>query len=91
MIHWLVEHDRRYDQDFVERWCHGFDALAERAAQYPAERAAELTGVPREDIERAAELYADGPSCFVSGHGIDAFSAGVQTFRAFHCPGGHKR
>ena len=84
MIHWLVQHDR-YDRDFVERWCHGFDALAERAAQYPAERAAELTGVPRADIERAAELYADGPSCFVSGHGIDAFSAGVQTFRAFHC------
>ena len=84
MIHWLVQHDR-YDRDFVERWCHGFDALAERAAQYPAERAAQLTGVPRADIERAAELYADGPSCFVSGHGIDAFSAGVQTFRAFHC------
>ena len=41
--------------------------------------------MPRADIERAAELYADGPSCFVSGHGIDAFSAGVQTFRAFHC------
>src|SRR6185436_823940 len=28
---------------------------------------------------------ADGPSVFVSGHGIDAFSRGVQTFRAFHC------
>ena len=27
----------------------------------------------------------NGPSTFVSGHGIDAFSAGVQTFRAFHC------
>ena len=30
-------------------------------------------------------MYADGPSTFVSGHGIDAFSAGVQTFRAYHC------
>jgi len=29
-------------------------------------------------------MYADGPSTFVSGHGIDAFSAGVQTFRAYH-------
>ena len=29
-------------------------------------------------------MYGDGPSTFVSGHGIDAFSAGVQTFRAFH-------
>jgi formate dehydrogenase (coenzyme F420) alpha subunit len=44
-----------------------------------------LTGVPAKDIVEATRLYADGPSTFVSGHGIDAFSAGVQTFRAFHC------
>jgi len=73
-----------YDRDFVARWCHGFDALKERAAQYPPARAAALTGVPAEQIVAAAQLYAQGPACFVSGHGIDAFSAGVQTFRAFH-------
>ncbi len=83
MVHWLILHDR-YDRGFVARWCHGFDALAQRAARYPPSRAAELADVPQAEIERAAELYADGPSCFVSGHGIDAFSAGVQTFRAFH-------
>ena len=38
-----------------------------------------------DDIVAAARLYSDGPSCFVSGHGIDAFANGVQTFRAFHC------
>src|SRR3546814_13185256 len=37
-----------------------------------------------DDIVQAARLYAAGPATFVSGHGIDAFSAGVQTFRAFH-------
>ena len=73
-----------YDRDFVARWCHGFEALQERAAQYSPARAAELTGVPAEQIVAAARLYAQGPACFVSGHGIDAFSAGVQTFRAFH-------
>jgi anaerobic selenocysteine-containing dehydrogenase len=46
-------------------------------------------------------MYADGPSTFVSGHGIDAASVGVQTFRAYHCllaisgnvdrPGGNMR
>ena len=40
--------------------------------------------MPAETIVAAARMYAQGPSCFVSGHGIDAFSAGVQTFRAFH-------
>jgi thiosulfate reductase/polysulfide reductase chain A len=74
----------RYDRDFVERWCHGFEALAQRAAQYPPAVAAELSGVPAEQIIAAARLYARGPSTFVSGHGIDAFSAGVQTFRAYH-------
>ncbi|HJZ43121.1 MAG TPA: molybdopterin-dependent oxidoreductase, partial [Hyphomicrobiaceae bacterium] len=63
--------------------------------------AAGICGVPAEQIVAAARLYADGPSTFVSGHGIDAFSAGVQTFRAYHCllaisgnvdrPGGNMR
>lgn len=77
--------DGLYDREFVERWCHGFDELAQRVAAYRPEVAAELTDVPADDIMAAARLYADGPSTFVSGHGIDAFSAGVQTFRAFHC------
>jgi thiosulfate reductase/polysulfide reductase chain A len=75
----------RYDAGFVDQWCHGFDPLAERAAEFPPERVAALTGVPAEQIVAAARCYADSPSSFVSGHGIDAASNGVQTFRAFHC------
>jgi anaerobic selenocysteine-containing dehydrogenase len=84
MVHVLIA-ERLYDAAFVERWCHGFDALAERAAKYPPAAAAEICGVAAEDIAAAARMYADGPATFVSGHGIDAFSAGVQTFRAYHC------
>ena len=84
MMHVLVR-DGLHDRPFVERWCHGFDALAARVAEWPPARAAAVAGVPAEEIERAARLYADGPSCFVSGHGIDAVANGVQTFRAFHC------
>jgi anaerobic selenocysteine-containing dehydrogenase len=90
-----------YDRAFVERWCHGFDELKERVAAYTPALAEQLTGVPADAIAAAALLYADGPSSFVSGHGIDAFSAGVQTYRAFHClvaisgnvdrPGGNRR
>ena len=39
---------------------------------------ATLTGI-------ATRYYAESPASFVSGHGIDAASNGVQTFRAFHC------
>jgi thiosulfate reductase/polysulfide reductase chain A len=84
MIQVLIA-ERRYDAAFVEKWCHGFDALAERAARFPPERVAALTGVPAQQLVQAARLYSEGPSSFVSGHGIDAASNGVQTFRAFHC------
>jgi len=83
MVNWMITNDR-YDHDIVEYYCHGFEALSERAEKYTAEYASEISGVPTEDIITAAEWYSDGPSCFVSGHGIDAFSAGVQTYRAFH-------
>lgn len=75
----------QHDETFVRDWCFGFDALAARVAPYTAARAAALTGVPVADIEAAAATYAAGPSTFVSGHGIDAASNGVQTFRAYHC------
>jgi anaerobic selenocysteine-containing dehydrogenase len=100
MTHVLIG-EGLYDRDFVERWCHGFDALAERARAFAPEVAQRHTGVPAALIAAAARMYADGPATFVSGHGIDAFSAGVQTFRAFHClvaisgnvdrPGGNMR
>ena len=100
MIHVLIE-EGLYDSAFVAEWCHGFEALRARAAEYPPEAAARLAGVAADDIVAAARLYADGPATFVSGHGIDAASAGVQTFRAFHAlvaisgnldrPGGNRR
>lgn len=74
----------QYDAEFVRTWCHGFEALTERVARYSPEFAGSLSGVPAADIEAATQHYAQGPSAFVSGHGIDAMSNGVQTFRAFH-------
>ncbi len=83
MIHLLIAR-QRYDAAFVREWCHGIEALADRAARYSPARAAELSGVSAAEIEAAAMHYAEGPATFVSGHGIDAMSNGVQTFRAFH-------
>jgi thiosulfate reductase / polysulfide reductase chain A len=84
MTHVLIR-EGLYDRSFVARWCHGFEELAARAAQLPPEVAQTHTAVPADKIVSAARMYAEGPSTFVSGHGIDAFSAGVQTFRAYHC------
>ena len=46
---WLnvIIEEKLYDQDFVEKWCHGFDQLKERVKQYPPERVAEITRLSR--------------------------------------------
>src|SRR6185312_16253438 len=44
------------DTDFVEACTEGFEELHEFLADYPADRVAELTGVPEADLRRAAEL-----------------------------------
>jgi anaerobic selenocysteine-containing dehydrogenase len=74
-----------YDRDDVANWCHGFDELAARVAECTPQWAERETGVAASQIVAAARMFAQGPSCFVSGHGIDAASNGVQTFRAYHC------
>ncbi len=84
MLNFLIR-EELYDRDFVANWCVGFEALQDRVAPFTPEMAERHTGVAAADIETAARIYSNGPSTFVSGHGIDAFSAGVQTFRAFHC------
>ncbi|MDO9714311.1 molybdopterin-containing oxidoreductase family protein [Paracraurococcus lichenis] len=100
MLHAMIR-DRTYDTDFVARWCHGFEALVARVAECTPAWAASIADVAAADIERAAALYAEAPATFVGGHGIDAASNGVQTFRAFHAlvaisgnldrPGGNRR
>lgn len=100
MMHVLIA-EGRYDKDFVARECQGFEPLAERVKAWTPARASEITAVPEKQIRRAALEYGEGPACFISGHGIDAMSNGVQTFRAFHClvaisgnydrPGGNRR
>ncbi len=77
--------ENRHAAGFIALWTRGFEQLAGRVAQWTPAWAAEVSGVPAELILAAARAYAEGPSAFVSGHGIDAVSNGVQTFRAFHC------
>ena len=47
-----------YDHDFVENWTHGFEELKARCAEYGPDRVAEITGIDREDILRAARWIA---------------------------------
>ena len=79
-IHVIIRDDL-YDHDFVDRWCHGFEELKERAAEYTPERVAAITGCDAASIETAARLYATTkPAAIAWGNGIDQL--GVNTTQA---------
>ena len=47
-----------YDHDFVEKWCSGFDELADSVKESTPEWAAEICGLDANDIRESARLYA---------------------------------
>ena len=61
-----------------------FDYFAERMAEWPLERGAQVTGVSEEDIVRLANMYADGSVVVVIGNAINHVLHGFQT--AFAIP-----
>ena len=66
----LIIEEELYDRTFVERYCHGFAELRERAAEYPLNKVADITWCDPGEIARAARLYATTrPGCIVWGNG----------------------
>ncbi len=82
MMHVIVS-EELYDKDFVRDWCYGFDKLVERVKEYSPEKVAEITWVSRENIEKAARLYAQNrPACTSDGMGIQHQHSSIQTIHA---------
>jgi anaerobic selenocysteine-containing dehydrogenase len=74
------------DYDYVEKYTLGFDELKARAANYPPERVAEITGIPAEDIQTLAREYATTqPSAIRQGVAIERSRGGGQAIRAITC------
>lgn len=57
MMHVIVA-EGLHDADYVERHTVGFDRLRDRLAEYPPSRAADLCGVPADEIVALARAYA---------------------------------
>ncbi|MFH1651864.1 MAG: molybdopterin-dependent oxidoreductase, partial [Chloroflexota bacterium] len=88
----IIIKERLYDREFVDKWTYGFDKLAERAAQYPVERMAEITWIPKEDILAAARMFARSkPASVQWGFAVDttkeSFSAGRAILSLFAITG----
>lgn len=86
LIQVIIE-ESLYDQDFVARWCHGFDELACAVKEYTPARVAGICGLDAHDIEQAARIFASASAAaLVSGRGIDQSGRAVApTHRAIAC------
>ncbi len=61
LMHELIRNDG-LDEDYIEQAVEGFEALRERALQWPPERAAEVCGLSAEQIRQLARDYASTPA-----------------------------
>lgn len=75
----VIINEDLYDHEFVENWCYGFDELKERVQEYPPEKVAEITWVPKEKIiEVARTIATNKPTSIQWGLAVDENPNGVQ-------------
>jgi len=71
------------DGDYISRNTRGFEALRESVRSSSPERISEITGVPPDDIVRAARAYASSPaSSILYSMGITQHSTGTDNVQA---------
>jgi len=81
MMNVIIE-EGLWNEGFVEERVEGYDDLCDVVANYPPERAAKITGVPVEDIIKAARAYATADaSTIVYCMGITQHICGTETVR----------
>ncbi|MCQ2553103.1 MAG: molybdopterin-dependent oxidoreductase [Clostridia bacterium] len=82
MLHVITKEDL-IDHEFVEKWCYGYDKLAEHVKQYSPEWAENITGVSAQQIIDFARLYATTPkACIETGNGLEHSASASSTVRS---------
>ncbi len=77
MMHVIIE-EELYDKEFVQDRTEGFDELKAAVADYTPARVQEITGIPAEDLEVAARLYAGAErGALLYAMGITQHTTGV--------------
>ncbi len=85
LMHELVVHDW-LDHDYIERHTLGWAGLRERALQWPPERAAEVCGVPVEQIRQLARDWGTTqPAAIRLNYGMQRVRGGGNAVRAIAC------
>lgn len=85
MMHTIIEEGLQ-DQDYIDNYTHGYEALAERAKSRTPEWAAEITGVAADDIRQLAREFATTqPAAIRLGVALERNYGGGQAIRAITC------
>ena len=82
MLNVIINEDR-CDKEFVENYTKGFPELKEHNQQYTPEWAADITGIPKEDIKVVARIFAQSKApCILQGiNTLDQHRNGFQNSR----------
>ena len=81
LLHCL-QHNGRFDQEFITAHTLGFDEISEAITLATPEWGELRTGVPADDIRRAAALYGAGPSLLWCGQALQRQERGGNIMRA---------
>ncbi|GKT22482.1 molybdopterin oxidoreductase family protein [Acidovorax sp. SUPP3334] len=85
LMHELIANDW-LDHDYIARYTVGWDALRESALQWPPERAAEVCGLPVEQIRQLARDYGTTrPAAIRLNYGMQRVRGGGNATRAVAC------
>ena len=79
----VILRENLHDADYVAKYVNGFEQMQALAAQYPPERVAALTGIPRDDIVSLARDYATvRPAAIRVNLGVQRSERGGNAIRA---------
>ena len=85
LMHELITNDW-LDHDYIARHTLGWEPLRERALQWPPERAADICGIPVEQIRQLAKDYGTTkPAAIRLNYGMQRVRGGGNAVRAVAC------
>lgn len=71
-----------YNKAYVADYTEGFEEYKALVANYPPERAEEITGIPADSVRAAMRIYAAAPSAFILwGMGVTQYGQAVDVVK----------
>ena len=83
----IIISEELYDEEFISKWCHGFEQLKHHVARYTPDHCEQITGIAAETIITIARLYSNsGAASIFHGRGLDQIgSNSIQVHRTIAC------